>query len=74
VSICCNYFFSIFRGKIQKTVGMAPKRSAKVAAKTTRKVVREETVLVAVVAATDQTPAAVLGDDEDKENEGNSQR
>ena len=30
-------------------------------------------MLVAVVAATDQTPAAVLGDDEDKENEGKSQ-
>ncbi|KAE8037551.1 hypothetical protein FH972_010132 [Carpinus fangiana] len=53
---------------------MAPKRSDKVlAAKTTRKVVQEETVLVAVVAATDQMPAAVLGDDEDKENEGKSQ-
>jgi hypothetical protein len=52
---------------------MASKRSAKVAAKTTREAVREETVLVPVVAATDHTPAAVLGDYEDKENEGKSQ-
>lgn len=45
---------------------MAPKRSAKVVAKTTRKVVRE-TVIVAVVSS-DQKPAVV--GDENKENEG----
>nr|QEE59971.1 histone H2B.2 [Betula platyphylla] len=47
---------------------MAPKRSAKVVKRTTRKVVRE-TVIVAVVAS-DQKPAVVLGGDElDKEND-----
>lgn len=46
---------------------MAPKQSAKVVAKTTRKVVREETVFVAVVAATDQPPA--VGENEGKSEE-----